>query len=376
MAKKITYLLGAGASAKALPTIRNMSLRMKYFFELAKLVLERMPRQNLLDKNRIKIYEKLLVEIEELGTPDIVAKTLVFKGQKAKNELQLLKHLLSCYMLFEQLAEPEEHHKFFEKEIAKETWSKMTAEMDESESKFPSVTIDNRYVEFLSTCLKKNESDELKFPDSLKILSWNYDHQIERALGYISSKPLVQLQHEFGIFPLTDNDDHHRSRDNKITEEILIKEAIKSSVFKLNGTAGFIPKSNKSLFDINSQTLDDRAWKTIVNIMFNEFEPVVEENKLAFAWDEDIPRISACRRACLPSLKGAEVVVVIGYSFPDFNRRIDKDLFSNFMGKLIIQSPSAEKMKWKIKGVNPNISQIETITNVDSFFIPYEFWEN
>lgn len=161
MAKKITYLLGAGASAKALPTIRNMSLRMKYFFELAKLVLEGMPRQNLLDKHRIKIYEKLLDEIEELGTPDIVAKTLVFKGNDAKYELQLLKHLLSCYMLFEQLKEPEEHHKLFEKERAKETWTKMTSEMDESESKFPRVTIDNRYVEFLSTCLKNGKPTQV-----------------------------------------------------------------------------------------------------------------------------------------------------------------------------------------------------------------------
>lgn len=377
MSKNITYLLGAGASAKALPTIRSMSLRMKYFFELSKLVLERMPRQELYDKYRIKTYEKLLNEIEELGTPDIVAKTLVFKGKSSEQELYLLKQLLSCYMIFEQIDETGMHHGRFTKEEAEKIWSNRTAGMKESNLTHPKVTIDNRYVELLSTCLAQDESGKLKFPANLKFLTWNYDHQIERALGYVSPKPLIQLQREFGIFPLTDNDDNHNSGIGNLSEERLIPEALKASVFKLNGTAGYIPKRNQSLFDVNTQKLDDNAWVRIVNIMFNEIEASVTENKLSFAWDEEIPRIYACRKACVPAIMGSNVIVVIGYSFPNFNRKIDRFLFSHFKGdKIYVQDPYADEIIERLDGVKPGLRKMAVaIKSSGSFTIPDEFWE-
>src|SRR5690606_24129014 len=104
-------------------------------------------------------------------------------------------------------------------------------------------------------------------------------------------------------------------------------------------------------------------------------------NRLRFAWENDRynkASVSVSRRYAEQAMKKSDVVVVIGYSFPDFNRSIDKQIFSGFEGKkLYIQDPAAENVAQKIRGVNQNIkiSEIVTITNPDNFFIPYEFWD-
>jgi hypothetical protein len=77
-------------------------------------------------------------------------------------------------------------------------------------------------------------------------------------------------------------------------------------------------------------------------------------------------------------IRKASILTVIGYSFPDFNRFLDKEIFSEEnLNKIYIQDPDAENIVQKLAGVNRNLegkAEIQTTTN--NFKIPIEFWEN
>jgi hypothetical protein len=80
----------------------------------------------------------------------------------------------------------------------------------------------------------------------------------------------------------------------------------------------------------------------------------------------------------------AETLVVIGYTFPFFNRETDRRVFEQMpnLSQIYIQDPNADNI---IKNIIPVMSDhqketnklrigngIETITNVDQFFLPPE----
>src|ERR1700738_2610335 len=98
MSKKITYMLGAGASANALPLIKNSSDKLKpglpqelkTFVELGQTAIRHFNSWEDKDYFRlVSIAEKCI----EFGTPDLCAKTLWETGD-TPNYI-LLKRLIS-----------------------------------------------------------------------------------------------------------------------------------------------------------------------------------------------------------------------------------------------------------------------------------------
>jgi hypothetical protein len=169
---------------------------------------------------------------------------------------------------------------------------------------------------------------------------------------------------------------------------------------KLNGTSAFTDGDDSDLFNFKKHCANGDSYDIMKQALFLDREKL--KNRLHFAWEDDIkfteegvqlviPPINIERKAdrsqftelqearfrAMNLFEASDIIVVIGYSFPDFNRRVDKEIFSKFRGKLVIQSPEADKIKQKIRGVNPEIKEkdMETMTEKDSFFIPYEFWE-
>jgi len=74
-----------------------------------------------------------------------------------------------------------------------------------------------------------------------------------------------------------------------------------------------------------------------------------------------------------------DILVIIGYSFPNFNREVDKKIFSSINGmkdiKIIIQVPEIEefeKIKQRILIINENIDKNDISQNSDrdQFYIP------
>jgi hypothetical protein len=70
-----------------------------------------------------------------------------------------------------------------------------------------------------------------------------------------------------------------------------------------------------------------------------------------------------------------EILVVIGYSFPFFNRNIDRRIIQSMtnLKKIYLQSPEAMSLKDRLNAVI-NLEKIEVvpIKDTDQFILPYE----
>lgn len=374
MAKNIVYLLGAGASANAIPVMKKLPKAMKYFLErLIFSVRENSELTELIEERR-QDFNNLLAEIEQFGTPDIVAKIALHKGEDRK--VRDLKNLLSCYILAEQLT-PDIIQAIDGIGVGADwydqTISEVFDEQDVIEEYFIPNQLDNRYVEFLSAVLIGTR-ERMRLPEGLSIVSWNYDHQLEKALGVFRNGSLKEIQEQFRIFPVTDVNDGKLDFDSQ-------RESVHgNAIIKLNGTAGFgVSDRTSALFDINNDNLDLNSLEIMGSRIFERRSIRFEENKLAFAWERNITRVKLAAEAAQLKIHNADSVVVIGYSFPNFNREVDRQIFEEFdidKGTIYIQDPYPDEIIEKLDGVKKGLKdKAVAVRSGGSFTIPNEFWE-
>lgn len=165
--------------------------------------------------------------------------------------------------------------------------------------------IDNRYDAFFSSIIKM-ESKVPVLPHNLTILSWNYDLQIERYIQKLmSAKTLSQI------------------------DDVLAKNQArvdKFSLLKLNGD--LLTEFNQNRILLNYVGGADEAQKCI-NLRAEEESSLGSAflfKNIKFAWDYSTQEAEE-RMAVV---KKAKELVVIGYSFPSFNRAADNLLLKNF----------------------------------------------
>lgn len=197
---------------------------------------------------------------------------------------------------------------------------------------------DNRYRNFL---IKLYDRKNL-FPENIKILNWNYDFQMQLAaelykkeeFNYSTSvsrhaPPLISyypgLGNEFNL--------NHEQSKNEF------------SMIHLNGIAGFYFYEqtahilnyhlNQSLQNVNQlfekAQLDKEYKYPLLTFAYENNNGVnyYLRNRLKFAHE---------------IIKGTDILVIIGYSFPDDNVTIDKSildvLVSTGLKKVIFQNPT------------------------------------
>lgn len=215
--------------------------------------------------------------------------------------------------------------------------------------------IDSRYDTFLASVLNQ----ELNISDRISILTWNYDSQFELAYNeYNKNISHDELINDLGIIDLKEFSNTNRKQ-----------------IFKLNGTANFLNQ-----IDLNKyQIFNDQLVSDLLNVYIKSKN---EDNKsrISFAWDNK-KYLSNFFQQLKDAISGAEVLVIIGYTFPFFNREIDKKIFDEMpnLRKIYIQDPNAGQLvynldavlssKNKIHNVHKNIN---TITNTSQFFLPPE----
>ena len=99
--------------------------------------------------------------------------------------------------------------------------------------------------------------------------------------------------------------------------------------------------------------------------------------KLSFAWEDDSEKNKQYWLNLKGNTQDAVSLVVIGYTFPFFNRNIDRTLFDAMknLKTIYIQDPNAENL---IQNIRPVLSdrhsqtKIIPLTNVDQFYLPAE----
>ena len=214
---------------------------------------------------------------------------------------------------------------------------------------------DQRYDTFLASILQVNN---LYFPRDISVISWNYDSQFEIAYRYYSPNGTLPIYEKKvdGEFP--DFKDFGR-------------------IFKVNGSATF------GDFNAVSTIAKDIDVEPIVQLIeyYGNLYPDTSElgfqfcSHLSFAWeasDKSNQLIEAIKQTTLDT----ETIVVIGYSFPYFNREIDRDLFAGMpnLKTIYIQDPNPDAVEPSLKAVLSESSKVKIVHQKDctQFYLPRE----
>lgn len=356
---KIVYLLGAGASRgkrtwdnkplgweeidledtndiiEGLPLVSEIPARLDYIIKKIDNIPDTAKTSSIcfpIGSNMGTSYEEakriiisdltwLKNESEKHATIDTFAKKLYLKG--LKQEFYKVETLLSVFFIIEQIINKK----------------------------------DGRYDTFLASVLNAN----LNIDKRITILTWNYDSQFELAYKeYGELKDAENIRKKLGIVDLKD--------------QSLVSNP---QIFKINGTANFMQQLDLSKYiDLNENLLIDLLDMYIMKL--NEQET---NSRISFAWDNK-KYTTDFFTALTNSIQDAEILIVIGYTFPFFNREIDKGIFALMpnLKKVYIQDPNAKQIVGNLDALySPShirvmmLNQnIYPITNTAQFYLPPE----
>lgn len=328
---KVTYLLGAGASAgqkkangqriSGVPTISEFA----YEVDSCRLWLEQhFP-------NVAKLFSNDLIWLRAIcikyPTVDTYAKQLYVT--RRSEELLRLKAALTCFLTIVQLR--------YQHDI--------------------------RYDGWIASVIQ----DDGNFPKNVNILSWNYDAQFE--LAYKGYEPNLSLKTVWNLLNVMNKSYLYEPHDND-----------SFSIVKLNGTAFF--HNDDGIYD--KEPIDVLVYDDIHSVpqSMDMLKKVSNSksyiNELSYVWETRVFK-DKFMQGLIDKIKNTESLVVIGYSFPYVNRSMDKLIFRSMknLRTVYIQDVEPEKIKELVAARLSNREGIKIIpiTNTNQFYIPVEMDE-
>lgn len=204
----------------------------------------------------------------------------------------------------------------------------------------------------------------------MTILSWNYDLQFEQAYSgyaFVSGKGKY-IPRQWKTLNVK-NKTFCNPCDDKFP----------FSIVKLNGTATFTTGKEQELDGYKSEQMADCFFgcgqkqdsvEYAIEVLNNNYV-----NNLSFVWEEK--NLDQVLDFAKKRVIDTEELIIIGYSFPYVNRRIDEQLLQSMSGlqKVWIQDPNFEEIEERVKSMLP-ISQVvefEYVRNMSQFKLPASF---
>jgi hypothetical protein len=308
------YILGAGASAEVIPTVRDFSKEMFEFKPIG-----------FIKGQELNLYNKI---VNSYAFQDAI------KAQEANNfmNLQIQNKFLHFAQKFETFGSPDIYakHLFINNFIddLKELKFFLSLFIQICEYLNRNGSPDQRYFEFAGQ-LCNNHS---KMPSNVTILSWNYDNQMELAQKkYFNNK-------EWGT-----NASKESSKNNEL------------KVFKINGGAFFNENNiKKHLTTILPHENSKMTMFTDLKLLFQKKDYL--ETGIMFSFEKENDIIDNIMEKL--SIDDDIYLTTIGYSFPVYNREIDRKILSklvekNFLKRIYIQDPNPIDIQRKIIGFFP-----------------------
>ncbi|MDX1941836.1 MAG: hypothetical protein SFU99_14845, partial [Saprospiraceae bacterium] len=318
----------------------------------------------------ISEIDRLMPMLIGHATVDTFAKKLFLRNKpEDKNNLYSLKYLLGCFFVYEQI-ELKSYWDQFTSTGRKDVFTPTRTSYEGQK-----VQKDFRYDVFLSTLLSEKD---IILDERIKVISWNYDSQFEIAYQEFNPNSLLKVYPHPNLF-----NDFNLNKSPQIV--------------KLNGTATYLYSEKnrrsddesifKPMYELNELKADMnygalpsffdmlRLYSDWLNTKKEDYIPFIN-----FAWEKNVLSKKTLEFA-KEIMHQTEVLVVIGYSFPNFNRTIDLELLKDtFFNRVYIQTVKeniddlSQRFKWLID------RKVEIIPYSDTyqFFIPYEldqtFW--
>jgi hypothetical protein len=328
----VTYLLGAGASAACLPVVNRMAEDLTSLIKNHSFIdpIEGTESRSLYGVRVDYRYAKELV-MDDLTwikeaclthySIDTFAKKLYLTNAK---EFERLKLALSFYFTFKQILSS------------------------------PDIRYDNFWASIL------NEED--KFPNKIKILSWNYDFQLEQSYMNISSaKSINDAEQKLNMLNLDIQSDFKIDR---------------FGIVKLNGSARVYSKFDKRALYLCDYSGRERSEMAVKQLIYNyglmKSVPEKFDNKLFFAWEQRTRNLMDA--SLYPFIENTRVLVVIGYSFPFFNRDLDKRILSSMknLTTVYIQDKYPETIKERVSEILNTGITYKLVSDTSQFAFPRE----
>jgi hypothetical protein len=329
----VTYLLGAGASIGAIPILNKLPESIcKFINEISKRDLRLQDYEFGYKIAPFKTQQKLITDlcwiVEETDskrTIDQLAKYLFDNEEFEK--LNRLKLALTVYFICQQLQNP----------------------------------YDCRYQVFLESILKRPDNS---FPNNVKILTWNYDFQLEKCFGTMTR--------------------NYRLHDNTKTLNVASKYANladfdenRFGVVKLNGTTNIIKLDEKKDYVFIDSVEREFEVNTLERVLYHYANGLYNRSEyypgISFAWEKQEGEneiLNAAKRTTAET----EVLVVIGYSFPDVNVEIDREIIENMtsLKEIYYQVPEAEEgIKEMKRKLCLKYIEVYPMSCTDCFLIPF-----
>jgi len=246
-------------------------------------------------------------------------------------------------------------------------------------------TMDRRYDTFLASILSERSDWKPVLPNNIKVLSWNYDFQLELAFKQYYNSNLT----------ITDIKDDVKSISTyNFTNNIRVSNGFQ--IIKLNGNCcNFYFDENPDMWgqEVDLFILDEKF--SIIDFIIGYYKSIKKEPYkycgIQFAWEDPHGKLFNRHKSdqnsfvdfVKDSIKETEVIVVVGYSFPFFNRKIDQEIFKNLQNdriqKVYIQDVYPDNIVMKFKATAPHISdekinviRVNPDNENEEFFLPYE----
>lgn len=306
----ITYLLGAGASAEAIPVLADLAedftatINDLNKFRKAMLNPQALSEMPLYIKEHNNIIDIIIEELTWLTketqdhmTVDTLAKKYYLQGD---DSLRRLKRILIFYFHYKQIGK----------------------------------RADLRYDSFIASISRPAQGKTIRLLEDIKVLTWNYDLQFEITLKNYVNKSIQEIKREYQIHPqVPSKEDPTKS----------IFNFSNFGIIKLNGNA-FLSNTESE----NANCCIDKCYKKEYQekflldallhdfklIFYNSYNSFHLSKYFNFSWESDDsfidkhPAYSENQQTAFTIAENTDILVVIGYSFPVFNRTLDTFLIN------------------------------------------------
>ena len=313
---KYLYFLGAGASAESMPLVANFADSLGEFRKYLKATT--MDENDFEKIDGVSVKEHLIDKIVWLIENQKYHASIDTYAKKLffkndRNDLKVLKSVLSCFFVGMQSIKP----------------------------------VDYRYDSFFASIIKKDGIYDFKIPENIKFLSWNYDTQIEKAYyGFCENS-------------------------KKVIEDItLAKEPL---IFRLNGNCGTTQNGHIGEEFRETFSLKDKMSNIVIKLYYEYIKNNCNPD-INFAWEMNENYFNNSIKDITDDIK---TLIVIGYSFPFFNREIDKKILGRLEGieEIYIQTPgnTFKGIKERLLTISKNLPEPIWIEDVSQFYIPFDY---
>lgn len=342
---RVAYLFGAGASANALPIVSQIGARIEE--QLAWLADQHseLPQKPLGEslgdyshERAFNDYQAALKELHKamLANLKLTIDTYARAVQRSDSfKARQLKAVMTLFFAIEQ-------HK--------------------------GRTVDWRYEDFFNALIGTRER---RLPNNVVILTWNYDQQIAMALG--------QLTKDDSVFSTM------RTHKIRTLRSLAERSQSEYQVLHLNGIAGYHwereeipsydgPHQKRSLSEIWHHWLRSFALTYYLR-GYHDMYPLLD-----YAWDLDDDLDAYLDNAMTP-LAEVERLVVVGYSFPAYNRKVDMGLLRRMpkLRKLTVQVRKKHRGEELRERLEEEVShlhgKIRVFEGCDHFVLPEEIYQ-